>query len=108
MTEETIIVSNQVRCNKCADEPFSSHVHDFKYCKCGNIAVDGGMSYLRRVGDIDSYKEMSITATKKCIDDCIEALTWAEETDRNKYGTVFAIFRALRDNGYDMNFNKEN
>lgn len=108
MDKGTIIVSNQIRCNKCGDEPFSMHRHDYVTCKCGSVAVDGGMSYLRRIGDIGSYNEMSITATKKCIDDCIEALTWAEETGRNKYGTVFAIFRALRSNGYDMNFNKEN
>lgn len=102
--DETIIVSNQVRCNLCGDEPFSAHRHDYKKCKCGSVGVDGGMNYLRRTFNDDSdFTDLSIIMTKECVEDCVKALTWAEETDRNKYGKVFAIMRALRDNGYNMN-----
>lgn len=56
-----MILSNQVRCNTCGDTPFSGHVHDFRYCKCGAIAVDGGMQYLRRLGNIHGgYTDLSI------------------------------------------------
>ena len=43
------ILQNQVRCNKCGDEPYSAHRH------------------------------------------------------RNELGTICALFRVLRDNGYDLN-----
>ena len=55
-----MILSNQVRCNKCGDEPFSAHRHDFKSCECGAVSVDGGMDYLRRVGDFADATDMSI------------------------------------------------
>jgi hypothetical protein len=32
--------------------------HDFKFCKCGAVAVDGGKDYLRRVGNKDDYEEL--------------------------------------------------
>lgn len=47
------IIRNAVRCDECNDVIESKHVHDFLYCKCGNIAVDGGLEYLRRVGGVD-------------------------------------------------------
>lgn len=55
-----MILSNQVRCLKCGDTPFSAHRHDYRPCSCGAIAVDGGMEYLRRVGALDAYEDMSI------------------------------------------------
>lgn len=42
------IITNKIKCNKCGDEIESKHTHDFKFCKCGTVAVDGGKSYLRR------------------------------------------------------------
>lgn len=44
------ITRNSVICKLCLDEIVSTHRHDFRFCKCGNIAVDGGKEYLRRVG----------------------------------------------------------
>ena len=46
---DEIIVRNSVRCLACGDEIVSGHRHDFKYCSCGNVAVDGGQAYTRRV-----------------------------------------------------------
>ena len=97
-----MIVQNQVRCNKCGDEPYSASGHDFKYCKCGNIAVDGGMNYLRRVGHgitDRSYTELSLDLPKEAIESCKEAVKWAEETGRNELGTALAVIRALRKHG---------
>lgn len=39
---------NGVRCLKCGDEIYSTHQHDFKYCKCKQVFVDGGPAYRRR------------------------------------------------------------
>jgi tRNA(Ile2) C34 agmatinyltransferase TiaS len=54
-----VITRNALRCGKCGDEIESKHRHDFKWCKCGAIAVDGGLEYLRRVGDWPSATELS-------------------------------------------------
>lgn len=59
-----MIISNQMRCHDCGDEPFSPHRHAMVYCKCGNIAVDGGTEYLRRLAkEGASYTELSIAIT---------------------------------------------
>lgn len=90
------IIQNQVKCNKCKDEIFSKHRHDFVRCKCGAIAVDGGMEYLRRVGAVFSYEEQSLYMEAEAIASCIEALQWAEETGRNKLGATLAVIRVLK------------
>jgi hypothetical protein len=46
---DEIIVRNSVRCLGCGDEIVSGHRHDFKYCSCGAVAVDGGQAYTRRL-----------------------------------------------------------
>lgn len=43
-----IITKNAARCKKCGDVIESKHVHDFRWCKCGQVFVDGGHDYLRR------------------------------------------------------------
>ena len=53
------ILKNMIRCNKCGDKIESVHVHDFKFCKCGAVAVDGGKDYLRRVGYREDWEELS-------------------------------------------------
>lgn len=42
------IIKNSAQCKLCGDILVSEHRHDFKECKCGEIFVDGGNSYLRR------------------------------------------------------------
>ena len=37
------ILVNKIQCKKCKDIIESKHVHDFKWCKCRSIAVDGGL-----------------------------------------------------------------
>ena len=94
-----VIVSNQVECLKCGDRPFSAHRHDFRYCKCGSIAVDGGTKYLRRVGDLKNARDISIELPQKTVNAGIEAVDWAKETGRNSKGIFYAVVRALRDEG---------
>jgi hypothetical protein len=37
----------RVRCTKCKDIIQSMYRHDFVWCKCARIAVDGGSDYLK-------------------------------------------------------------
>jgi hypothetical protein len=39
---------NRAGCRSCGDVIESTHRHDFKTCRCGDISVDGGEEYCRR------------------------------------------------------------
>lgn len=54
-----MIISNKVKCLLCNDVIESTHSHDFKWCSCKNVAVDGGKSYLKRMYKKDEYEELS-------------------------------------------------
>jgi hypothetical protein len=53
------IKRNAIKCNHCGDVIESTHVHDFKWCACKSIAVDGGFEYIRRVGNLEDIMELS-------------------------------------------------
>lgn len=53
------IICNKIQCKNCKDIIESIDVHDFKWCSCGAVAVDGGLEYLRRVGNEEDYIELS-------------------------------------------------
>lgn len=42
------ILSNKIKCNYCGDVIESKTVHDFEWCTCGKVCVDGGLEYCRR------------------------------------------------------------
>lgn len=54
-----MIIENKIKCKKCGDIIESTYRHDFKFCKCGAVAVDGGKDYLRRLGNQEDYEELS-------------------------------------------------
>ena len=58
LSDKKILV-NKIQCKKCEDIIESKYVHDFKWCVCRNIAVDGGLEYLRRVGNLEDIIELS-------------------------------------------------
>ena len=57
--KEHRLIFNAVQCVKCDDVVVSTHGHDFRYCKCGAVAVDGGLDYTKRCGDIHNCIELS-------------------------------------------------
>ena len=59
------IVRNAIRCKKCNDIIQSKRRHDFKCCKCGAVAVDGGLDYLRRIGNQEDWEELNICEDEK-------------------------------------------
>jgi hypothetical protein len=54
------IISNKIKCLYCKDIIESVDRHDFKYCSCESVFVDGGKDYLRRGGELGSYEELSL------------------------------------------------
>jgi len=59
MARREKIIRNRVKCALCRDIIESHFRHDFVYCKCRSIFVDGGKDYLRRGGDLDNIIELS-------------------------------------------------
>lgn len=57
------ILVNKIRCKKCGDIIESKSVHAFKFCKCEAVAVDGGHDYLRRVGALEDWEDLSVCET---------------------------------------------
>ena len=47
------IKRNAIRCKRCGDIIESRHVHDFKWCSCGQCAVDGGKDYPKRCWSLE-------------------------------------------------------
>lgn len=42
------IIKNSIKCNHCGDIIVSEYRHNFKWCSCQSVAVDGGTDYLKR------------------------------------------------------------
>ncbi len=53
------IIINKAKCKKCGDIIESKEANDFKRCTCGSIAVDGGLEYIKRVGNKEDVIELS-------------------------------------------------
>lgn len=54
------IYANKVKCKKCGDIIESKDRHDFEWCSCGSVGVDGGKDYLRRSAqNLDDFIELS-------------------------------------------------
>ena len=53
-----------IQCKKCIDIIESVHRHDFKWCSCKSIYIDGGRDY-QRVGFVGVYDEVIETDPEK-------------------------------------------
>lgn len=56
-----VIKRNIIKCTHCGDVIESIHVHDFKYCSCGTVTVDGGKEYCKRSfkNSPDDFEDLS-------------------------------------------------
>ena len=62
LRKREVVVRNRAQCKLCGDIIESMHTHDFKWCKCREIAVDGGKGYIRRAAkDLNNIIELSET-----------------------------------------------
>lgn len=41
------MIKTAIHCLKCGDVIISRAQHDFHYCSCDSVAIDGGDSYMR-------------------------------------------------------------
>ena len=56
-----MITRNAARCLKCNDVIESKHRHNFVWCSCETIFVDGGLDYLKRGGWPEYFEDLSET-----------------------------------------------
>ena len=68
MKRQIKIIKNAIRCKKCGEVLESKHVHDWVCCRCFKMSngkegcfCDGGLEYLRRGGDPESYESLCET-----------------------------------------------
>jgi tRNA(Ile2) C34 agmatinyltransferase TiaS len=55
-----IVTLNKAQCKLCGDIIESLNTHDYNRCSCGEIAVDGGKSYIKRSAkDLSNIIELS-------------------------------------------------
>lgn len=97
MTKEMMLIQNAAECRKCGDYIFSKHRHNFVTCKCGAISVDGGMDYIRWVGDFSEFIDKSHFMPKDAVEACKNAVQWGLDNRRNNLGIALAVIRALRE-----------
>jgi hypothetical protein len=54
-------VRHAIYCKLCKDTIESKHRHDFKWCSCGSIGIDGGIEEGNRiVGSIENIEQRSM------------------------------------------------
>lgn len=79
-----MVTVTTVKCPTCKEIIYSRANHDFKYCSCGEIFVDGGLDHIR-IGGKDLVaivtSTIEIDATEKELYD-----DW--NYNKNKYGRV--------------------
>lgn len=50
-----------IKCPRCGDIIYSRHIYDFKRCRCGFCAIDGGREYTRVVAkDLNLVESLEI------------------------------------------------
>lgn len=47
MKKPTKVLVTCIQCPKCNDVIYSRANHDFHFCTCGEVAIDGGFDYIR-------------------------------------------------------------
>jgi hypothetical protein len=56
-----LILRNAARCRRCGTLIESRQRHEYSPCRCGAIAVDGGLAYLKRCGQEADIEELAET-----------------------------------------------
>ena len=55
---KTRLTKNALKCRMCGWTIESKSRHDFKFCDCGSIFVDGGLDYARSGGTFEHMEDL--------------------------------------------------
>ena len=54
-------IRHAIQCKKCLEIVESKHLHDFKYCSCRAVGIDGGVSAGNRIlGNLSDMEDRSM------------------------------------------------
>ena len=54
-------IRHAIHCKKCFETIESKDINDFKYCSCGAVGIDGGISAGNRIlGDLSDMEDRSM------------------------------------------------
>ena len=57
-------IRHAIQCKKCLETIESKHRHDFKYCSCKTVGIDGGISAGNRIlGNLLDMEDRSVYYT---------------------------------------------
>jgi hypothetical protein len=59
-TNKLTLIQNRAQCLFCFQIVESTHRHEMVTCRCGRVAVDGGLAYVRRVGKLQFINELCV------------------------------------------------
>ena len=99
--DSLVIVSNSAYCTGCGEHIYSTFRHDMQWCKCGNIAVDGGQSYFRYAfADKAPYTDTSITMTTACIAESGDIVEACIDSNKSHESVVRIVLGIMLKHGY--------
>ena len=87
---ERKLVVNKGYCPHCGDQLISRHIHDFVTCSCGKSSLDGGLDYVRTLGD-------TVTEPLYLDDNYEEIRKHHSRGGRGKDGTLALTWTPLKD-----------
>lgn len=101
-------IRNSIQCRKCGEIISSFSTHDFKYCSCHSVAVDGGFEYMRVTGDLENYIDLSIFEDKDGVIGTVNEANEFVPMDtltliKNNYERLFLEFFKRYNATYDFN-----
>jgi hypothetical protein len=101
-------IRNSIQCKKCGEIISSFSTHDFKYCLCHSVAVDGGFEYMRVTGSPVDYTDLSIFEDKDGVIGTINEVNEFVPIDtltlvKNNYEHLFLEFFKQYNATYDFN-----
>ena len=81
------MVVKAIKCNKCKDIIYSRYKHDFRWCSCESVAIDGGFDYLKATGNIQDIKLLNLN-----IKNCDKQILMQDYNKKlNKFGKIDEI-----------------
>jgi len=82
-----MIAVNVVTCPCCGQSIYSRARHDFRYCNCGEVWVDGGLDYFRY--PLHTEKDnLDVKTSVVTVDATREQLYLDYKKSRNLFGTL--------------------
>ena len=82
------MIIHGIQCNNCKDIIYSRAVHDFHWCSCEKCAIDGGLEYVRIVGNPEDWHRVEITTNDE-ITPKVLYNDWNQlDRSKHKFGTI--------------------